>query len=73
MIGPAEYPAILDEKRPHKGTSLGNSERLEQEHLFMYYKISETENSRVRGENVINRSTGNHNGIQTEGSVEKCL
>lgn len=43
MTGPAEYPAKLDEKRPHKSTSLRNSEHLEQEHLFLFYKFSETE------------------------------
>lgn len=54
-----------------QSTSLGNSEHLEQEHLFTYYKISDTENSRVRGEKVIHKSTGNHNGIHTEGGVEE--
>lgn len=69
MIGPAEYPEKLEEKRLRRGTSLRNSEHLEQEHLFLFYKFSETENSRVRGEKAINKGTRGHNGIQTEGRI----
>lgn len=34
MTEPAEFPAKLDENRPHKGTSLRNSEHFQQEDTY---------------------------------------
>lgn len=65
MIGPAEYPAKLDENRPHKGTSLKNSEHLEQDTSIRFQREKK---HRSGGRKDRNKRIGNHNAIQMETS-----
>lgn len=69
MIGPAEYPAKLDENRPHKGTSLKNSEHLEQDTSIRFQREKK---HRSGGEKIVTKELA----ITTLSKwkrVEECL
>lgn len=68
--------ARFDENRSHRGTSLRNSEHLQQEDTstrLQRERERQRESKGAGGGKVINKSTGNHDGIQTEAGVEECL